>query len=373
MRSIGIILAGGDNSRMRELSNQRAVCAMPVAGSYRAIDFALSSMTNSGIMKVAVLTQYNARSLNEHLSSSKWWNFGRKQGGLYLFPPTVTKTINTWYRGTADAIWQNLDWLEQCHEPYVVIASGDGIYKLDFQRVLEYHIDKRADVTVVCTDYQQSDVERFGVLDMDADGRIREFEEKPSVASSSLVSTGIYVVRRRQLIEMLKNCAKEERADFVRDILIRYRSIKRIFGYKMEAYWSNISSVESYYRTNMDFLRPEVRGYFFREYPYVLSRKDDNPPARFLGGSSVKNSLVSTGCVISGTVENSVIFKNVVVEEGCVIRNAVILGDVFVGAGSQLENCVVESRATLPRGSFLKGETGIKVVTGEKGLTRYTL
>ncbi|MGX8728804.1 MAG: glucose-1-phosphate adenylyltransferase family protein, partial [Lachnospiraceae bacterium] len=202
MRSIGIILAGGDNSRMRELSNQRAVCAMPVAGSYRAIDFALSSMTNSGIMKVAVLTQYNARSLNEHLSSSKWWNFGRKQGGLYLFPPTVTKTINTWYRGTADAIWQNLDWLEQCHEPYVVIASGDGIYKLDFQRVLEYHIDKRADVTVVCTDYQQSDVERFGVLDMDADGRIREFEEKPSVASSSLVSTGIYVVRRRQLIEM---------------------------------------------------------------------------------------------------------------------------------------------------------------------------
>ena len=148
MRAIGIILAGGNNNRMRELSNKRAIAAMPIAGSYRAIDFALSNMANSHIQKVAVLTQYNARSLNEHLSSSKWWDFGRKQGGLYVFTPTITRDNSLWYQGTADAIYQNLSFLKNSHEPYVVIASGDGIYKLDYNKVLEYHIAKRADVTL---------------------------------------------------------------------------------------------------------------------------------------------------------------------------------------------------------------------------------
>ena len=139
MRAVGIILAGGNSFRMKELSNKRAIAAMPIAGSFRSIDFALSSMSNSSIQRVAVLTQYNSRSLNQHLSSSKWWDFGRKQGGLFVFPPMVTSDNDFWYRGTADAIHQNLDFLKQCHEPYVVIASGDCIYKLDYAKVLEYH------------------------------------------------------------------------------------------------------------------------------------------------------------------------------------------------------------------------------------------
>ena len=168
MRAIGIVLAGGNNHRMRELSNKRAVAAMPVAGSYRGIDFALSNMSNSHIQRVAVLTQYNARSLNEHLSSSKWWDFGRKQGGLYIFTPTITADNNSWYRGTADSIYQNLDWLKKSHEPYVVIASGDAVYKMDYNKVLEYHIDKKADITVVCKELPAgSDTSRFGVLKTD--------------------------------------------------------------------------------------------------------------------------------------------------------------------------------------------------------------
>lgn len=172
MRAIGIILAGGNNHRMRELSQKRAIAAMPVAGSYRSIDFALSNMSNSHVQKVAVLTQYNSRSLNEHLSSSKWWDFGRKQGGLYLFTPTLTMDNNYWYRGTADALYQNLDWLKQSHEPYVVIASGDGIYKMDYGKVLEYHIDKKADITVVCKEMPQgADLSRFGAVKADDNGR----------------------------------------------------------------------------------------------------------------------------------------------------------------------------------------------------------
>ena len=278
MRAVGMILAGGNSYRMKELSNKRAIAAMPIAGSFRSIDFALSSMSNSRIQKVAVLTQYNSRSLNEHLSSSKWWDFGRKMGGLYVFPPTVTVDNNFWYRGTADALYQNLDFLKNCHEPYVVIASGDGVYKLDYNKVLEYHIARKADITVVCKQLPpQEDVTRFGVLKMNEECRIEQFEEKPMASDANTISCGIYVIRRRQLIELIEKSAEEGRFDFVRDVLIRYKNVKRIYGYKIDSYWSNIASVDSYYRTNMDFLRPEVRDYFFRQYPEVHSKVDDLP------------------------------------------------------------------------------------------------
>ena len=371
MRAIGIILAGGNNNKMRELSNKRAIAAMPIAGSYRSIDFALSNMSNSHIQKVAVLTQYNARSLNEHLMSSKWWDFGRKQGGLYVFTPTVTADNSWWYRGTADAIYQNLSFLKNSHEPYVVIASGDGIYKLDYNKVLEYHISKRADVTVVCTDKYEDDVTRFGVLKMNADGRIEGFDEKPMISDSHTISTGIYVLRRRQLIEMIEKCAQEDRHDFVTDILIRYKNLKRIYGYKIDSYWNNISTVEAYYKTNMDFLKPDVRNYFFKQEPLIRTKIDDLPPAKYNPGAKVKNSLVASGCIINGTVENSVLFKKVFVGNNCVIKNSVILNDVYLGDNTHIENCVVESRDTIRANSCHIGEDGIKVVV-EKN-ERYVL
>ena len=244
MKAIGIILAGGNNNKMRELSQKRAIAAMPVAGSYRAIDFALSNMSNSHIQKVAVLTQYNAKSLNEHLNSSKWWNFGRKQGGLYVFTPSITADNGFWYRGTADSIWQNISFLKNSHEPYVVITSGDGVYKLDYNDVLDYHIEKKADITVVCKRLAATDdASRFGVVRTAEDGRITDFEEKPVETEERNVSTGIYVIRRRLLIELIEKCAEEERHDIVNDILIRYKNIKKIYAYQHNEYWSNVSSV----------------------------------------------------------------------------------------------------------------------------------
>ena len=362
MRAIGIILAGGNNHRMRELSQKRAIAAMPVAGSYRSIDFALSNMSNSHIQKVAVLTQYNARSLNEHLSSSKWWDFGRKQGGLYIFTPTITPDNSFWYQGTADAIYQNLSFLKNSHEPYVVIASGDCVYKLDYNKVLEYHIAKRADITVVCTDVPQEEATRFGCVKMNEDCRIEEFDEKPMVTRSTTISTGIYVIRRRQLIELIEKCGQEDRHDFVKDILIRYKNLKRIYGYKINDYWSNISTVESYYKTNMDFLKPEIRDYFFRQYPGIQTKIDDLPPAKYNPGADVRNSLISSGCIINGQVENSILFKKVFVGNNCVIKNSIILNDVYLGDNTHIENCVVESRDTIRANSYYCGEDGIKVV-----------
>ena len=356
-------MAGGNSYRMRELSNKRAIAAMPIAGSYRSIDFALSSMSNSRIQKVAVLTQYNSRSLNEHLSSSKWWDFGRKQGGLFVFPPMQTPDNSFWYRGTADAIHQNLDWLKNCHEPYVVIAAGDGVYKIDFNRVLEYHISKKADVTVVCCDLpEDDDATRFGILRMNDDGRIEQFDEKPMAASSNTISCGIYVVRRRQLIELIEKSGEEGRFDFVKDVLIRYKDVKRIYGYKMNTYWSNIASVESYYKTNMDFLKPEVRNYFFREYPDVYSKVDDLPPAKYNPGCEVTNSLVSSGSIINGKVEGSVIFKDVFVGENCHVKNSIVLNGVYLGDNVYLENCIVESRNTIRPNTRHEGRDEILVV-----------
>ena len=372
MKAIGIILAGGNNRMMRELSNKRAIAAMPIAGSYRAIDFALSNMTNSRIQKVAVITQYNARSLNEHLSSSKWWDFGRKQGGLYVFTPTITAENSNWYRGTADALYQNLHFLKRSHEPYVVLASGDGIYKLDYNKILEYHIQKRADITVVCKEMPEGeDLSRFGQVKADDDGRIRGYEEKPMIETSRNVSCGIYVIRRRQLIDLIEHCAEDDRHDFVTDILIRYKNLKKIYGYKIKDYWSNISTVDAYYQTNMDFLKPEVREYFFRTQPGIYSKVSDLPPAKYNPGSMVKNSLVASGSIINGTVENSILFKKTFVGNNCVIKNSIILNDVYLGDNAYIENCIVESRDTIRANTRYVGENGVKVVV-EKN-ERYAL
>lgn len=355
MRAIGIILAGGNSKRMRELSKKRAIAAMPMAGGYRSIDFALSNMTNSGIKTVAVLTQYNSRSLNKHLSSSKWWDFGRKQGGLFVFNPTITAERSDWYRGTADALCQNLDFLKSSHEPYVVIASGDGIYKMDFNKVLEYHIEKKADITVVCAELPEGDdPSRFGHVKVNSEGRITDFEEKPVTTERSTISCGIYVIRRRHLIEFLEKCSEEENYDFVQGVLVRYKNVKRIFAYHMEEYWRNIASVDSYYKANMDFLRYDVRQYF-EDDPVIYTKADDLPPAKYNPGCHVKNSLIADGCVVNGTVENSLLFKDVYVGNNCTIRNSIVLNNVYIGDNTVLENCIVESRDVIRMNSAYVG------------------
>ena len=213
--------------------------------------------------------------------------------------------------------------------------------------MLEYHIAKKADITVVCKELGAGeDATRFGTVKMNESCRIEEFEEKPMIARSQTISTGIYVIRRRLLIDLVEQCAEEERHDFVNDILIRYKNVKKIYGYKIESYWNNISTVDAYYKTNMDFLKPEVRKYFFKDLPSVYS----------------KVSLVGSGSIINGTIENSVIFKKVFVGNNCVIKNSIILNDVYLGDNTYIENCIVESRDTIRANTRHVGEDGIKIV-----------
>ena len=370
MRALGIVLAGGSSRRMKELSENRAVTAMPVAGSYRCIDFVLSSMTNSGIDKVGVLAQYNSRSLQNHLASAKWWNFGRKRGGLYMLTPILTSSNSFWYRGTADSIYRNIDWLKESHEPYVVIASGDGVYKVDYNKVLEYHIAKGADITVVCTE-APADPKGYGVVCTNKDGRITEFEEKPLEAASNTISCGIYVIRRRLLIELLEECAYDDKYDFVNDIIIRGKRIRKVYAYPLTGYWGAISSIEDYYRVNMDFLKMDVRKFFFGDEPAIYSKVSDNPPAKYNQNCFVKNSLISNGCIINGTVEDSVLFKNVYVGENCVIKNCIILNDIMIGDNTRLENCIIDSHSTVLANTEFKGEPGNRVLKAKNN--RYDL
>lgn len=255
----------------------------------------------------------------------------------------------------------------------MVIAAGDGVYKLDYNKVLEYHIEKKADITVVCKDMEDgTDVTRFGCVKLNDDGRITDFEEKPMASDATTISCGIYVIRRRQLIELLERCAAEDRYDLVNDILVRYKNLKRIYAYKLDGYWSNIASVDSYYKTNMDFLKPEVRDYFFKQYPDVYTKIDDLPPAKYNPGALVRNSLISSGCILNGTVENSILFKKAYVGNNCVIKNSIILNDVYIGDNTVIENCIVESRDTIRANTTHIGTPeNIKIVV-EKN-ERYTL
>jgi len=364
MKAVGIILAGGGNKRVAALTTTRAVAALPMIGTYRAIDFTLTNMTESRVQKVAVLLQYNTKSLSDHLNSSKWWDFGRKQGGLFVYTPTITPENSNWYRGTLDSMYQNLHFLRESHEPYVIVASGDGIYKLNYNDVLEYHIRKKADITLVSTHLRDwEDSSRFGQIVTDEDGRVTDFEEKPVVETAREINCGIYIIRRRLLIEMLENAMKEDRYDFVRDIIIRYRNVKRIYAYHMDTYWSNVSSVESYYRTNMDFLKRDVRDYFFKTGVGVLTKVNDFPPVKYNPGSHVKNSLIASGSIVNGTVENSILFKKSFVGQNCVIRNSIILNDVYIGDNTVIENCVVESHNTIyPNSRYSGTPEEIKVV-----------
>ncbi len=356
MKALGIILAGGNNKRLKELSRRRAIAAMPVAGSFRAIDFVLSNMSHSGIGTVAVITQYSSRSLNEHLNSSKWWDFGRKQGGMYLLNPTITPESNDWYRGTADAIAQNLDFLYKRHEPYVVIAPGDGIYKMDYNDVMDFHSAHDADITVVCKDMPaNTDVSRFGVVRTDESGRITDWEEKPIATDYRTISTGIYVIRRRLLISLMEQCVEMDWTDFVRDVIMRQKNVKNIMAYRMNSYWTNISTIPAYYAANMDFLKPEVRRHFFYDDPQVQTKVDDYAPAKYNPGANVTNSLIANGVILNGEVDSSIIFRKAYVGNGCRIHNSILFADSYISDNVVLENCIVESGVNIPEGAEYRG------------------
>jgi len=362
MRAVGIILAGGNSEGLGKLTASRATSAMPIGSCFRAIDFPLSNMTNSGIKKVAVITQYNSRSLHDHLSSAKWWDFGRKQGGLFVFTPYLSGENSFWFRGTADAIYQNISFLRRSSEQYVIITSGDCIYKMDYDKILDAHEESGAEITVVCRDLKDKDVRQYGVMKMDADNRVLEFEEKPVEPETSIISMGIYVLERTLLMKMLEAVLPEARYDFVKDIIIRYRKKLVIKGYQYDGYWRSLNSAKAYFDANMDFLNRDIRDLFTKEYPYTLTKAKDEPPAKFNHSAQTKNALIGSGSIINGVVENSVLFRKVTTGEGSVIKNSIIMDNAYISPGCYIENAIIDREVTVSDGRQLIGEADSPVI-----------
>jgi len=356
MRAVGIILAGGKNERMGDLTAIRATSAMPVGSCYRAIDFSLSNMSNSGIDKVAVITQYNSRSLHDHLSSAKWWDLGSKQGGLFVFTPFLSNENNFWFRGTADSIYQNITFLKRSNEPYVVIASGDGIYQFDYNELIDYHVRKNADITILCKDMRDRDLRDFGILEVDENNRMIDFEEKPVEPQTTIASLGIYVISRTLLIKLLETILPEARYDLVKDIIIRYRKKLNMYAYMFDGYWSTINSVQSYYDANMDFLRREVRDVFLAQEPYIETKPKDEPPAKYNVGANVQNTLVGSGSILNGYVDHSILFRRVFIGENSSVKNSIVMEGCYIGNNCVVENAILDKEVILSDGKSLIGQ-----------------
>ena len=370
MRAVGIILAGGNNEgRLGTLTQKRAAAALPVGSCYRAIDFALSNMSNSGISKVAVLTQYNSRSLRDHLSSSKWWDFGRKQGGLFVLTPYTTNEGSSWFRGTADAIYQNMSYLYNSNEPYVVIASGDAVYKGDFRKVIAYHVEKGADITVVYKN-MENNLSSYGILEMDEDHRLVGFEEKPEHPRAHAASIGIYVIGRQLLIDLLQKMVPNGKYSLVKDIIIGMRDELKIYGYECTGYWSTVGrGIDAYFATNMDFLKKEVRDEFINQWPYIATKPKDEPPAKYNAGASVSDSIIGSGSIINGTINHSVVFRKVYISEDAVVENSILMEGCRIGKGCVIRNAILDKYVKVLDGKSVIGESSQNPVVIEKEAT----
>ncbi len=355
MKAIGVILAGGNNEKLGALTDKRALAAIPVGSCYRSLDFSLSSMSNSGIGKVAVITQYNSRSLHDHLSSAKWWNLGRKQGGLFVFSPYLSNNNSFWFRGTADSLYQNITYLKYGTEPYVIIASGDAVYKMDYNQLLKQHVSTGAEITLVYKDLEDEDIRNYGAVELDSTGRLTDLEEKPIEHDSSKISMGIYVISRTLLIKLLDTIIPEGRYDFVKDIVIRYRRKLKIMGYKFEGYWRAINSINSYFNTNMDFLKKDVRELFTKNYPYIETKPKDEPPAKYNAGSRSCNTLVGSGSILNGYTDSSVLFRRVFTGEKSVIKNSIIMNGCYIGNNCVIENAILDKEVVLSDGKQIIG------------------
>jgi len=313
-------------------------------------------MTNSGIKKVAVITQYNSRSLHDHLSSPKWWDLGSKHGGMFILSPYLSSDNSAWFRGTADSIYQNLTFLRRSNEPYVVISSGDCVYKMDYNEFIAHHENKNADITIAYRHVPDSDeIRRYGVLEMDEAGRVTDLEEKPLEPQSDLASMGVYVMSRKLLIELVETIFKEGRYDLVRDLFSRYRKRLKMYGYRFDGYWRNLNNVHAYFDCNMDFLRREVRGLFMGTFPYIKTKPKDEPPAKYNAGATVTNCLVGSGAILNGHANRSIIFRKVFTGEHSRVTSAIVMEGTRIGNGAVVENAIVDKEVVIGDGAQVIG------------------
>ncbi|MBI2886945.1 MAG: glucose-1-phosphate adenylyltransferase [Chloroflexi bacterium] len=351
---VALILAGGQGERLSILSQERAKPAVIFAGRYRIIDFTLSNCVNSGIFRVGVLTQYRPRSLNDHIGIGRPWDLDRAGGGIFLLQPYTGRGASDWYRGTADAVYQNLYFLEEQRADLVVVLAGDHVYSMRYDHMVAFHRSVGADVTVGVVEVPRSEVGRYGTVVLDEENRVRTFEEKVAHAQSNLASMGIYVFNLDALRErLIEDAHRKSNHDFGQDILPVMVERDKVYGYKFEGYWRDVGTLEAYWQANMDLLAelPEFNLYD-RANP-VLTRVANYPPAKVGAQAHVSRSLVCEGCIVDGYIDHSILSPGVHVEEGAVVRDSIIFDDVYIERGAIVDRCIVDKEVRIGHGSQL--------------------
>lgn len=347
---IAMLLAGGQGSRLYSLTKNLAKPAVPFGGKYRIIDFPLSNCVNSGIDTVGVLTQYQPLVLNEYIGSGQPWDLDRQEGGVFVLPPYQKSSGSDWYTGTANAIYQNLPFIERYDPEYVLILSGDHIYKMDYEKMLKFHKEKEADCTIAVLQVPMEEASRFGIMNAYDDGQIYEFEEKPANPKSNLASMGIYIFSWNKLREYLEQDAKTPGSanDFGKNIIPNMLAAhERMYAYAFDGYWKDVGTIDSLWEANMDLLDPKVPLSLYDPEWKIYARNPALPPHYIAPGAVVQNSMITEGCVIEGTVDFSVIFAGVTIEEGAVVRDSIIMPGSVVKKGAVVDYTIVAEQAVI--------------------------
>ena len=339
---IAMLLAGGQGSRLGVLTEKVAKPAVAFGGKYRIIDFPLSNCINSGIDTVGVLTQYQPLRLNTHIGIGIPWDLDRNVGGVTVLPPYEKNGNSDWYTGTANAIFQNMAYMETYNPDYVLILSGDHIYKMDYEVMLDYHKANKADVTIACMPVPIEEASRFGVMITDGAGRISEFEEKPEHPRSNLASMGIYIFSWKTLKESLMALKDQPNCDFGKHILPYCRDNgKRLFAYEFNGYWKDVGTLGSYWEANMELIDIIPEFNLYEEFWKIYTKGDIIRPQYISGESVVERSIIGEGAEIYGEVHNCVIGADVTIEEGAVVRDSIIMKHTRIGAGSQIDKSII--------------------------------
>ena len=355
MRTRAVILAGGEGSRLGVLTDKRAKPAVPFAGKYRIIDFTLSNCVNSGVVDVMILTQYRPHSLNEHIGAGRPWDLDRGfSGGVHIYQPYRGRADTDWYKGTADAITQNLNFVERGEPDLILVLSGDHIYKMNYASLIDFHVSKHADLTIATLNVTREEATRMGILATDPDYRVMQFVEKPAEPPGTLASMGVYVFSRKTLAQTLMEDGKRRDSshDFGKDIIPRMvQAGLRVFAYPFQGYWVDVGTIEAYWQTQMDLLKhPPALDLNDRSW-IVHTKSEERPPVRIQEGAVVKDSMITDGCILAAgaRVEKSVLSPGVSVGPGAVIRYSVLLTDTVVEAGARVERAVIDKIARVGR------------------------
>lgn len=371
---VAMLLAGGQGSRLGVLTKNLAKPAVPYGGKYRIIDFPLSNCVNSGIETVGVLTQYQPLVLNEYIGSGQPWDLDSMNGGVRVLPPYQRSRKSDWYKGTANAIYQNIQYIDRYSPEYVVVLSGDHIYKMDYSKMIAFHKEKEADCTIAVIEVPLDEASRFGIMNTNDDGSIYEFDEKPKVPKSNKASMGIYVFTWSKLRKYLEKDEDNPKSsnDFGKDVLpAMLKAGEKMFAYQFEGYWKDVGTIDSLWESNMDLLNPKVPLDLSEENWKIYSRNPVMPPHYIANSAKVQNSLVAEGCNVYGEIDFAVLFSGVYIAPGAVVKDSIIMPGTRIEENAIVQYAIVSEDCVIGKGAVVgarpedienKDEWGVAVV-----------